>query len=117
MSQLCAIFVGSGGKLDPAAGNTLKVGELSLPSQAEFPYPGGMRSHMADYFRLQMGLIQSEVEARQVAAALAPATVQYYVMGPVGEAGAPGNEWRQAAVAMGGKVIPTPLSTFCMENH
>ena len=68
MGQLCAIFVGSGGKLDPAAGNTLKVGELSLPSQAEFPYPGGMRSHMADYFRLQMGLIQSEEEARQVAA-------------------------------------------------
>jgi hypothetical protein len=38
-----------------------------------------------------MGLMSPE-EAEQAAAALAPATVQYYVMGAVGEEGAPGEK-------------------------
>eukprot|EP01052_Picozoa_sp_SAG31_P037819 SAG31_NODE_4946_length_2843_cov_1.656341_2_plen_441_part_00 len=79
---------GSGGEL--TVDGTLKVRELDFPPQAAFPYMGGMRAHMIDYFKQQMGL------ATKVPPELAPAAVQYYVMGAVGEPGAPGNEWRHS---------------------
>jgi hypothetical protein len=46
-----------------------------------------------------MGLMSPE-EAEQAAAALAPATVQYYVMGAVGEEGAPGEKETRPLFAM-----------------
>ena len=45
-----------------------------------------MHAHMAQYFRQQMGLGPRPATAD----AIAPAVVQYYVMGAVYEPGAPG---------------------------
>lgn len=91
---------GGGGRIDANSSGdnyAVTVGELDFPKQAAFPFPGGMREHMAQYFRQQMGLLSAKEAADQsLAAAIAPATVQYYVMGAVGEPGAPGNEWRTA---------------------
>ena len=89
---------GGGGRIDANSSgdnSAVTVGELDFPQQAAFPFEGGMRAHMAQYFRQQMGMM-SAAESVQMATAIAPATVQYYVMGAVGESGAPGNEWRTA---------------------
>ena len=78
---------GGGGRIDnnsSGASSSFKIGELDFPPQAAFPYPGGMREHMAQYFRQQMGLLSQEEKAT-VSEAVAPATVQYYVMGAIGE--------------------------------
>ena len=85
-----------GGRIDTNSSGDINttVGELDFPKQAAFPFPGGMREHMAQYFRQQMDLLSDE-EAAESAAAIAP--VQYYVMGAVGEEGAPGNAWRTAS--------------------
>ena len=61
------------------------IGELELPPQAKFPQ-GGFKEHMSQYFAHHLkGVPMQET-----------AVVQYYVMGAVGEEGAPGNEWRGA---------------------
>eukprot|EP01043_Picozoa_sp_COSAG02_P006175 COSAG02_NODE_173_length_31245_cov_413.548096_30_plen_430_part_00 len=77
---------GGGGRIDnnSHASNSVTIGELDFPPEAAFPYPGGMREHMAQYFRQQMGLLSQEEEAT-VPQAVSPATVQYYVMGAIGE--------------------------------
>jgi hypothetical protein len=78
---------GGGGRIDNNSGDassSVTIGELDFPPQAAFPYPGGMREHMAQYFRHQMGLLSQEEETT-LPEMLAPATVQYYVMGAIGE--------------------------------
>ena len=84
------------------------IGELSLPAQAAFPYPGGMQAHLAAYFRHQMygdpaptcvvpwsGSGSSQDGGRTNSSA--ERTVHYYVQGAVGEPDSPGNEWRTAS--------------------
>jgi len=61
------------------------VGELEYPENATFP----MMEHMVRWFDHHLKGRDTGVERDPV--------VKYYVMGAVGEAGAPGNEWRTAA--------------------
>jgi predicted acyl esterase len=68
----------------------VQVGDLALPSQAAFPYPGGMNAHMAAFFRHHMKL-PGALPREQL---FPDAPCQYYCMGAVGEPAAPGNEWR-----------------------
>ena len=64
---------------------TNKSGELVYPENAKFP----MEAHMLRWFDHYLKGIDNGVEREP--------TVRYYVMGAVGEAGAPGNDWRTAA--------------------
>jgi putative CocE/NonD family hydrolase len=62
-----------------------KIGELVFPENAQFDvYP-----HMTKWFNHYLKGEQNGVEKEPV--------VRYYVMGAAGEAGAPGNVWREAA--------------------
>ena len=61
---------------------TNKVGELEYPENAKF----AMEDHMLEWFDHHLKGTDNGVERE-------PA-VRYYVMGAVGEDGAPGNEWR-----------------------
>ena len=61
------------------------IGELSYPENARF----AVEEHMIRWFDHYLKGIDNGVERE-------PA-VRYYVMGAVGETGAPGNEWRTAA--------------------
>jgi len=63
---------------------TNRAGELTYPDNAKF----AMESHMIRWFDRYLKDIDNEVDRE-------PA-VRYYVMGAIGEAGAPGNEWRTA---------------------
>lgn len=63
---------------------TNKTGELVYPENAKFP-----ESHMLRWFDHYLKGIDNGAERDPV--------VRYYVMGAVGEEGAPGNEWRTAA--------------------
>lgn len=63
---------------------TNKAGELTYPENAKFP----MEAHMLKWFDHYLKGIDNGVEKD-------PA-VRYYVMGALGEPGAPGNEWREA---------------------
>jgi putative CocE/NonD family hydrolase len=63
---------------------TNKVGELTFPENAKFD----MEAHMARWFGHYLKGEANGVERE--------AAVRYYVMGAVGEEGAPGNEWRTA---------------------
>jgi len=63
---------------------TTEVGDLVYPANAHFP----VRDHMVRWFDHYLKGIDNGVERE-------PA-VRYYVMGAVGETGAPGNEWRTA---------------------
>ncbi len=61
-----------------------KIGELVFPENAMFDvYP-----HMAKWFNHYLKGVDNGVEK--------DSTVRYYVMGATGEAGAPGNVWREA---------------------
>ncbi|MCA9177092.1 MAG: CocE/NonD family hydrolase [Planctomycetales bacterium] len=64
-----------------------KVGDLQYPDNASWP----VQDHMIQWFRQHL-LNESprDGESRQAS------TVRYYVMGAVGEPGAPGNVWREA---------------------
>lgn len=62
-----------------------KVGEMEYPANASWPE----LDHMARWFECWLKDKDSGVKTE-------PA-VRYYVMGAVGEPGAPGNEWREAA--------------------
>ncbi len=62
-----------------------KVGELVYPENAAFP----LEDHMVRWFSHFLKGADTGVTSE-------PA-VRYYVMGAVGEAGAPGNEWRTAS--------------------
>ena len=59
-----------------------KVGQLTYPDNANFDAP----THMLKWFDHYLKGADNGVEKEP--------TVRYYVMGAVGEAGAPGNEWR-----------------------
>jgi uncharacterized protein len=61
-----------------------KVGELQYPDNAAFDAP----SHMRRWFDHYLKGVDNGVENDP--------TVRYYVMGAVGEDGAPGNQWRTA---------------------
>ena len=61
-----------------------EVGDLVYPANAHFP----VRDHMVRWFDHYLKGIDNGVEREP--------TVRYYVMGAVGEADAPGNEWRTA---------------------
>jgi uncharacterized protein len=61
-----------------------EVGELVYPGNAPF----GVREHMIRWFDHYLKGIDTHVEDDPV--------VRYYVMGAVGEDGAPGNQWRTA---------------------
>jgi hypothetical protein len=63
---------------------TSKAGELTYPENAKFP-----EAHAIRWFDHYLKGIDNGIERD-------PA-VRYYVMGALGEEGAPGNEWRQAA--------------------
>ncbi len=60
------------------------TGQLTYPENAKFP----LDDHMIRWFDHYLKGIDNGVEKEP--------TVRYYVMGAVGEAGAPGNEWRTA---------------------
>ncbi len=60
-------------------------GELTYPENAKF----AMDAHMFRWFDHHLKGIDNGVTKEP--------TVRYYVMGPIGEAEAPGNEWRTAA--------------------
>lgn len=60
------------------------TGELTYPENARFP----LDDHMIRWFDHYLKGVDNGVERDP--------TVRYYVMGAVGEAGAPGNEWRTA---------------------
>lgn len=62
-----------------------RVGELVYPENAAFP----VQDHMIRWFDYHLKGVDNGVQR--------DASVQYYVMGAVGEEGAPGNQWRQAA--------------------
>lgn len=62
-----------------------QVGELTYPDQAAWP----VEDHMVRWFNHYLRGENNGVEAEP--------TVRYYVMGAVGEPGAPGNFWREAA--------------------
>lgn len=59
-----------------------KVGDLEYPENATFD----MLNHMVRWFDHHLKEVDNGIEQ--------DATVKYYTMGAVGEAGAPGNEWR-----------------------
>ncbi len=61
-----------------------RVGELTYPDNATWP----VMEHMVQWFKHHLKAQPTEVDG--------DATVRYYVMGAVGEAGAPGNVWRSA---------------------
>lgn len=61
-----------------------KIGELAYPENARFD----TRTHMVRWFDHFLKGVDNGVEREPV--------VRYYVMGAVGETGAPGNEWRTA---------------------
>ncbi len=61
-----------------------RVGEMVYPDNAVF-----------DVHRSMVGWFDHHLKGRPLAKS-ASATVRYYVMGAVGEAGAPGNRWRDA---------------------
>lgn len=65
--------------------NVNVTGELTYPENARFP----LDDHMIRWFDHYLKGIDNGVERDP--------TVRYYVMGAVGEADAPGNEWRTAA--------------------
>src|SRR5262249_2898732 len=65
--------------------DTNRVGDLVYPENARF----AMEQHMVRWF-------DHYLKERNSGVAGDPA-VRYYVMGAVGEPGAPGNEWRTAA--------------------
>jgi predicted acyl esterase len=67
------------------------VGELELPTQAAFPFVGGMAAHMAAFFRHHMC-----GDPAPAASVGSPAPIKYYVMGAADEPDSPGNEWRSA---------------------
>lgn len=62
-----------------------KIGELVFPENAQFD----VYAHMTKWFNHYLKGQENGVEKEQV--------VRYYVMGAAGEAGAPGNVWREAA--------------------
>ena len=62
-----------------------KSNEMEYPENARF----AMEAHMLRWFDHHLKGIDNEV--------LKDPTVRYYVMGALGESGAPGNEWRTAA--------------------
>ncbi|WP_406695934.1 CocE/NonD family hydrolase [Singulisphaera sp. Ch08] len=62
-----------------------KVAELTFPENARF----AMDAHMIRWFDHYLKGVDNGVEREP--------TVRYYVMGAVGEEGAPGNEWRTAS--------------------
>lgn len=64
---------------------TNKTGQLEYPENAKFP----LDAHMIRWFDHYLKGIDNGVERESA--------VRYYVMGPVGEPGGPGNEWRTAA--------------------
>lgn len=64
---------------------TNRTGELTFPENARF----AMEDHMARWFDHFLKGVDNGVERDPV--------VRYYVMGAVGEPGAPGNEWRTAS--------------------
>jgi predicted acyl esterase len=64
---------------------TNKSNEMEYPENAKF----AMEAHMLRWFDHYLKGIDNGVTTEP--------TVRYYVMGAVGEAGAPGNEWRTAA--------------------
>lgn len=64
--------------------DTHQTGELTYPENARFP----LDEHMIRWFDHYLKGIDNGVEHDPV--------VRYYVMGAVGENGAPGNEWRTA---------------------
>ena len=61
-----------------------RVGELTYPDNAAWP----LLDHMTRWFNHHLRGEENGVES--------DSPVRYYVMGAVGEAGAPGNEWREA---------------------
>lgn len=63
---------------------TNKAGELTYPENAKFP----MEAHLLRWFDHYLKGIDNGIDRDP--------TVRYYVMGAVGEPGAPGNEWRTA---------------------
>jgi predicted acyl esterase len=63
----------------------LTIGELTYPENSRF----AKDAHMIRWFDHYLKGIDNGVEREP--------TVRYYVMGALGEAGAPGNEWRTAA--------------------
>lgn len=64
-----------------------RVGELEYPANAQWD----VAEHMIQYFDQQLKKIPPQPSLPQQTA-----TVRYYVMGAVGEDGAPGNYWREA---------------------
>lgn len=62
-----------------------KIGEMTFPENSRF----AMDAHMIRWFDHFLKGVDNGVEREP--------TVRYYVMGAVGESGAPGNEWRTAA--------------------
>lgn len=79
-----------------------QVGELKYPDNATFDVP----AHMIRYFDHHLKGASNGIEVE-------PA-VRYYVMGAVGEPGAPGNEWR---TAKDWPVPSQPVSYFLRENQ
>jgi len=61
-----------------------KVGELEYPENSTFD----VKAHMIKWFDHHLKGVDNGVAEEH--------TVRYYVMGAVGESGAPGNEWREA---------------------
>jgi len=61
-----------------------RVGELTYPDNAAWP----LLDHMTRWFNHHLRGEENGVEG--------DSPVRYYMMGAVGEAGAPGNEWREA---------------------
>lgn len=68
----------------PAGKQTNRVGELVFPENAKF----AIDDHIVRWFDHYLKGVDNGVERDR--------PVRYYVMGAVGEAGAPGNEWRDA---------------------
>lgn len=66
-------------------GKTSKVGELSYPENAHFD----AEHHMLRWFDHFLKGIENGIQLEPI--------VQYYTMGAVGEADAPGNQWRSAS--------------------
>lgn len=73
------------------------AGELSYPQEARFD----MLTHMIDWFDHYLKGVDNGIEREPI--------VRYYVMGAVGEPGAPGNQWR---VADDWPVPATPTDYF-----
>lgn len=76
-----------------------KVGDLEYPDNAAWP----LEEHMIRWFDHYLKGVDNDIEHDP--------TVRYYVMGAVGEEGAPGNVWREA------KHFPPPAQSTPMYLH